>query len=1283
MGKDNNVLKTLDSLSVSRRSFMKGLAAIGALGAVAGCSNSDDNSVIQTGGGSSGEGNLSGSDFANPKIFYAGCVHNCGTGVRCVSKIHVVNGRIVRVTSDESDTAYDGSYRNKEQYNDSRALTCPKGRSYKYRVHHPGRLQYVLKQTKARGDVTGFIRISPEQAMKEIAQKYRAIYSKYGAGAIYNTYGTSASYGGTFSNPSAARSALTSVGSTRSAFSDYSYHQYNYANPLTGHPDIGGPYSKSNNIGANFHAMAGGAIKNLVSWGSNVLSTNNSVSYGYIRAVEYLKNNGKAYFIGPEFTDTGVVCHTEWVKLRNYTDAALIMAMLYHMLTNTFDLTNGELKSSPMLDIDYLDTCVYGFFASPEYWIKYDNVYTNRDIRTNEYIKQDAGYGSIYTTRPSELDNWNTGTKCWIKTASSEKKETDASDYADPDPDNKVGAVVFTKPSEEPYNDDNDKVIDFYREDIQYYNASRGEYAYTTLPIKKINAVPAGESLADYILGSDAAKLQNITYADTGSTYTAQQFGTNKRFGTGCTYPKGKNNSGTSEYQYKNDFNTPKTPEWASKITGVPVDKIIELAELYANPDNNVLTEWCGGFQKQENGVMNVFALSALLVVCKTFGKWGGGMYGPWASTIINPDGDDISGTAGDTEFLSLRDVTNGSAGISSTSQPTASVSCTQWFNGIKLAFKDQLQAGRYTGEYIPDWDFTNGPRYSNDDAGVKAGVVWKRYTADDPNGTYKKGDIMTYQENGVEYYDFEGRDESGSGNHTPVFAGTRMIISAAGGIPFNQHSNTNDTAAMYRALPISGTSTDPDTFCLVTFDIYMSPTARFADYVIPCTVALEAADKMSIGGETIYRPAIIEPKGDAKSGWEWAYLAYKAQAELGDFEGATINPHAHLDYVKSTNGMYRDIQNIADEVLDAAIVNPSSRFYGMTKDEVYARQYVPRANTEETKTQDPYKTDNSGKIRKNLESYLASDNRGTQPFIYTTFGDNATNNSFGAEVYSSVRASESTVAGGLTGRTDGNDRPNFSGKMHVYNEAAVWDYEHRLSKYHGWLLADQRGQSNKDKEGNMIVYPIPMYIAFEDCFKEAYDGFSGGKNESFFQSTGKNKPLTMSTTHDRFRVHSTHAENPLMRELNHRVVGGGWASGNDWNEYVVMPQGGVDVDSSVPVTPMLSSAIYNKKKETASWHEIWISTEDAAERGISDGDLCLVENPIGKVRVIARVSNRIMKGHLNLHQGSWYDPNPADGVDDGGCANTLISSHPSRYDRGNAQQFAYVKISKTSYDLR
>ena len=228
-------------------------------------------------------------------------------------------------------------------------------------------------------------------------------------------------------------------------------------------------------------------------------------------------------------------------------------------------------------------------------------------------------------------------------------------------------------------------------------------------------------------------------------------------------------------------------------------------------------------------------------------------------------------------------------------------------------------------------------------------------------------------------------------------------------------------------------------------------------------------------------------------------------------------------------------------------------------------------------------------------------------------------------------------------------------------------------------------GKYYKDAEGDLKVYPIPMYFNFEDCFKESYNGFSNVDSATGAAQAGKNagwfndgvKPLTMSTTHDRYRVHSTHDENPLLRELNHRTAGGGWASGNDWNEYVVMPQTDIAYDTSVAVTPMLSSAIYNKNKTTASWHEIWMSVEDAAERGIADGDLCLVENPIGKVRVIARVSSRVMKGHLNLHQGAWYDPNPVDNVDDGACANTIMSNRPSRFDNGNSVHCAYCIVEK------
>ena len=56
MGKETNVLKSLEESSISRRSFLKGLAAMaamGALGAVAGCSKDNGGEIIygNTGGG--------------------------------------------------------------------------------------------------------------------------------------------------------------------------------------------------------------------------------------------------------------------------------------------------------------------------------------------------------------------------------------------------------------------------------------------------------------------------------------------------------------------------------------------------------------------------------------------------------------------------------------------------------------------------------------------------------------------------------------------------------------------------------------------------------------------------------------------------------------------------------------------------------------------------------------------------------------------------------------------------------------------------------------------------------------------------------------------------------------------------------------------------------------------------------------------------------------------------------------------------------------------------------
>ena len=69
--------------------------------------------------------------------------------------------------------------------------------------------------------------------------------------------------------------------------------------------------------------------------------------------------------------------------------------------------------------------------------------------------------------------------------------------------------------------------------------------------------------------------------------------------------------------------------------------------------------------------------------------------------------------------------------------------------------------------------------------------------------------------------------------------------------------------------------------------------------------------------------------------------------------------------------------------------------------------------------------------------------------------------------------------------------------------------------------------------------------------------------------------------------------------------------------------------------------------------HRIWINTDDAAARGISDGDEVEVFNDRGRVAIRAWVTQRIKPGVVCLFEGAWYDPDES-GVDRGACANTL-----------------------------
>ena len=89
----------------------------------------------------------------------------------------------------------------------------------------------------------------------------------------------------------------------------------------------------------------------------------------------------------------------------------------------------------------------------------------------------------------------------------------------------------------------------------------------------------------------------------------------------------------------------------------------------------------------------------------------------------------------------------------------------------------------------------------------------------------------------------------------------------------------------------------------------------------------------------------------------------------------------------------------------------------------------------------------------------------------------------------------------------------------------------------------------------------------------------------------------------------------------------------------------------------------------------MWISASDARERGISQGDTVLVSSPSGTIRIRARVTEGIMPGVVSVPQGTWISVGE-DGVDCGGCANTLtgLALSPSG---GPTTHTAWVQVER------
>jgi anaerobic dimethyl sulfoxide reductase subunit A len=78
-----------------------------------------------------------------------------------------------------------------------------------------------------------------------------------------------------------------------------------------------------------------------------------------------------------------------------------------------------------------------------------------------------------------------------------------------------------------------------------------------------------------------------------------------------------------------------------------------------------------------------------------------------------------------------------------------------------------------------------------------------------------------------------------------------------------------------------------------------------------------------------------------------------------------------------------------------------------------------------------------------------------------------------------------------------------------------------------------------------------------------------------------------------------------------------------------------------------------------ADRRDVWVHVEDAAARGIADGQLVRVFNGRGATVLPARVTDRIARGVVAMKEGVWFTPDGG-GTDVRGCSNVLTDDSSS-----------------------
>jgi anaerobic dimethyl sulfoxide reductase subunit A len=101
-----------------------------------------------------------------------------------------------------------------------------------------------------------------------------------------------------------------------------------------------------------------------------------------------------------------------------------------------------------------------------------------------------------------------------------------------------------------------------------------------------------------------------------------------------------------------------------------------------------------------------------------------------------------------------------------------------------------------------------------------------------------------------------------------------------------------------------------------------------------------------------------------------------------------------------------------------------------------------------------------------------------------------------------------------------------------------------------------------------------------------------------------------------------------------------------------------------------------SRRMEEIEPQALWINPEDAASRGLAEGEAARVFNDRGACELPLKLTQRMMPGVVSMPQGAWWTPD-AEGVDRRGCVNALARYEPTPLAFGNPSHTMLVEVRR------